>query len=154
MVWHQIQPTSSHNAHESKRRDGKLFSSASMLSNLNDHIPMAENDKVERLLALLTEISAKTHNKTIIFAGTKHGVDYLTEGLWQAGSVQLFKFHSTSSEFIFGLCRFNVKCIHGDKNQSQRDGTLEEFKRSSTLILIATDVASRGLGLQMGLCLQ
>lgn len=37
-------------------------------------------------------------------------------------------------------------CIHGDKNQSERDWVLNQFKAGKTPILLATDVAARGLG--------
>ena len=37
-------------------------------------------------------------------------------------------------------------CIHGDKAQQERDWVLNEFKSGKTPIMIATDVASRGLG--------
>ena len=36
-------------------------------------------------------------------------------------------------------------CIHGDKKQKERDWVLGEFKTGSTAILVATDVAARGL---------
>lgn len=39
-------------------------------------------------------------------------------------------------------------CIHGDKQQSQRDFTMGEFRRRRKIILIATDVAARGLDIQ------
>ena len=35
-------------------------------------------------------------------------------------------------------------CIHGDKQQKERDWVLNEFKKGSTTILVATDVAARG----------
>ncbi|VDI57674.1 Hypothetical predicted protein, partial [Mytilus galloprovincialis] len=41
--------------------------------------------------------------------------------------------------------RWPVMCIHGDKNQQERDWVLQEFRVGKTPILIATDVASRGL---------
>lgn len=43
-------------------------------------------------------------------------------------------------------------CIHGDKAQSERDYVLAEFRTGRTPILIATDVASRGLGKWLGFC--
>ena len=36
-------------------------------------------------------------------------------------------------------------CIHGDKKQKERDWVLGEFNTGSTAILVATDVAARGL---------
>ena len=37
-------------------------------------------------------------------------------------------------------------CIHGDKKQEERDWVLGEFRSGKTQILVATDVAARGLG--------
>ena len=37
-------------------------------------------------------------------------------------------------------------CIHGDKKQEERDWVLGEFKSDRRPILVATDVAARGLG--------
>ncbi len=40
---------------------------------------------------------------------------------------------------------YNVTGIHGDKSQADRTAALEEFKSGKTPLLIATDVAARGL---------
>ena len=37
-------------------------------------------------------------------------------------------------------------CIHGEKAQSERDWVLNEFRSGKAPILVATDVAARGLG--------
>lgn len=37
-------------------------------------------------------------------------------------------------------------CIHGDKSQNERDWVLAEFRSGRAPILVATDVAARGLG--------
>lgn len=41
--------------------------------------------------------------------------------------------------------RMNATCIHGDRSQSEREKALESFRRRSTRVLVATDVAARGL---------
>lgn len=43
---------------------------------------------------------------------------------------------------------FGVNCgvLHGDKSQSERDFVLREFRSTKSNILVATDVAARGLG--------
>ncbi len=64
-------------------------------------------------------------DKVLIFGRTKHGVERLTRDLEFRG--------------------FKVGSIHGNKNQSQRQRTLQSFKRNEIQILLATDVASRGL---------
>ena len=61
------------------------------------------------------------------------------------------KYISTWKFPNFLLCRLMRKdgwpamCIHGDKQQKERDWVLGEFKNGSTSILVATDVAARGL---------
>ncbi|MDO8503340.1 MAG: DEAD/DEAH box helicase [bacterium] len=80
------------------------------------------NKKVDQLHQLLIQ---KEFEKVLVFGRTKHGVQKLSDELVKRG--------------------FNSGAIHGNKRQSQRMRTLEEFKRSKIQILIATDVASRGL---------
>ncbi|GBP00521.1 ATP-dependent RNA helicase p62 [Eumeta japonica] len=86
-----------------------------------------ENDKEEKLKTLLSEIYDTSENpgKIIIFVETKRRVDHLVR-------------------FIRS---FGVRCgaIHGDKSQSERDFVLREFRSGKSNILVATDVAARGL---------
>lgn len=66
--------------------------------------------------------------KAIIFCGKKARVDDL------------------SSEFsLAGIC---CSCIHGDRDQSDREQALLDIKDGVVKILIATDVASRGIDIQ------
>ena len=78
--------------------------------------------KIEQLHDLLKK---EEFDKVLIFARTKHGVQKLADELIIRG--------------------FKADAIHGNKRQSQRLRTLDRFKRSNINILIATDVASRGL---------
>lgn len=78
--------------------------------------------KVDKLHELLIQ---KEFEKVLVFGRTKHGVQRLSDELVKRG--------------------FKADAIHGDKRQSQRIRTLEKFKRNEIQILIATDVASRGL---------
>jgi len=78
--------------------------------------------KIEQLHDLLKK---QEFDKVLIFARTKHGVQKLSDELVMRG--------------------FKADSIHGNKRQSQRLRTLDKFKRSNINILIATDVASRGL---------
>mmetsp|Transcript_23141 Transcript_23141/g.19179 ORF Transcript_23141/g.19179 Transcript_23141/m.19179 type:complete len:80 (+) Transcript_23141:3-242(+) len=63
--------------------------------------------------------------KTLIFTDTKRGADEITRVLRRDGWPAL--------------------SIHGDKKQSERDWVLNQFKTGRSPIMIATDVASRGL---------
>ena len=49
---------------------------------------------------------------------------------------------------MYFLISYSFKAIsmHGDKSQQERDAVLAEFRSSKTPILVATDVAARGLG--------
>ncbi len=64
-------------------------------------------------------------NKVLIFGRTKMGVERLTSLLNERG--------------------FKAESIHGNKNQSGRERALEKFKKNHAQILVATDVAARGL---------
>jgi len=78
--------------------------------------------KVDQLHDLLSQ---EGFNKVLIFGRTKWGVQRLTDELVRRG--------------------FNAGAIHGNKRQGQRQRTLQEFKINKINILLATDVASRGL---------
>ncbi|EIM85439.1 DEAD-domain-containing protein [Stereum hirsutum FP-91666 SS1] len=82
-------------------------------------------DKRGKLIKHLDQISAE-NAKVLIFIGTKCVVDDITKYLRQDGWPAL--------------------AIHGDKEQREHDWVLGEFKAGRSPILIATDVASRGLG--------
>ena len=45
-------------------------------------------------------------------------------------------------------------CVHGDKKQEERDWVIGEFRSGSSPILVATDVAARGLGKFTASCSQ
>lgn len=79
-------------------------------------------DKFDVLLKMLKE---EDFDKVLVFAETKRRVAGLTEQLKKS--------------------RFKVDEIHGDKSQNYRKHALRDFKRGKTQILVATDVAARGL---------
>lgn len=79
-------------------------------------------NKVDKLHDLLRQ---PDFEKVLIFGRTKWGVQKLTEELIGRG--------------------FKAGAIHGNKKQNQRQRILDEFKNNEIRILLATDVASRGL---------
>nr|XP_019960942.1 PREDICTED: probable ATP-dependent RNA helicase DDX17 isoform X2 [Paralichthys olivaceus] len=87
-----------------------------------------ENEKDQKLIQLMEEIMAEKENKTIIFVETKKRCDDLTRRMRRDG--------------------WPAMCIHGDKSQPERDWVLTEFRSGKAPILIATDVASRGLDVE------
>ena len=64
-------------------------------------------------------------SKTLVFARTKHGADKLAKALALAG--------------------IRADAIHGNKQQNARQRVLEDFKKERVKVLVATDVAARGL---------
>lgn len=78
--------------------------------------------KVDVLHDLLKE---KEFDKVLVFGRTKHGVQRLSDELVKRG--------------------IRAGAIHGNKRQNQRQYVLNQFARSEIQILLATDVASRGL---------
>lgn len=78
--------------------------------------------KIETLQKLLQNEEAK---KVLVFSRTKMGVERISRELFQKG--------------------FKVASIHGDKPQFKRQQAIRLFKENAVEILIATDVASRGL---------
>lgn len=85
-----------------------------------------EHEKKDRLLTLIRDIYEDEKDcKILIFIQTKRSVDYVTNKLRIEG--------------------YPAFALHGDKTQQMRDRTLANFKRNKKSILVATDVAARGL---------
>ncbi len=78
-----------------------------------------------KLDALHELLNQKDFSKVLIFGRTKHGVERLSKLLNERG--------------------FKSESIHGNKTQSQRQRALGSFKDSRVQVLVATDVAARGL---------
>ena len=81
-----------------------------------------KNHKVELLEDLLKQ---EAYDKVLIFGETKFGVQRLSDHLDNVG--------------------IPSAAIHGNKNQSQRQRALKQFKDNRVKVLVATDVAARGL---------
>ncbi|CAN9143884.1 unnamed protein product [Alternaria alternata] len=84
-----------------------------------------EFEKRDRMAKHLETIMSDKDNKILIFTGTKRVADEITRFLRQDGWPAL--------------------SIHGDKQQNERDWVLNEFKTGKSPIMVATDVASRGI---------
>jgi ATP-dependent RNA helicase RhlE len=81
-----------------------------------------KHNKKSLLIHLLKDDSIKT---MLVFARTKHGADRITKDLNRAG--------------------IRAEAIHGDKSQNSRQSALQNFKTRRTRILVATDIAARGI---------
>ena len=79
-------------------------------------------DKPQILASLLR---SEDPDRVLVFTRTKHGADRLVKHLERVG--------------------IDAVAIHGNKSQPQRERALDEFKRAKTPILVATDVAARGI---------
>ena len=81
-----------------------------------------QNDKIETLMRFLLTVE---EGLILIFVETKRSCDYIEDILCGKG---------------FPACS-----IHGDKSQREREDALRSFKKALTPVMVATDVASRGL---------
>lgn len=82
-------------------------------------------NRIETLHELLT---GDEFEKTLVFGETKRGVEKLTQVLNERGIKSV--------------------SIHGNKSQSQRQRALREFREDSVQVMVATDVAARGLDIK------
>jgi ATP-dependent RNA helicase RhlE len=84
--------------------------------------PVDKKRKSELLLELVVE---KDWQQVLVFSRTKHGANRLAQFLEKAG--------------------VNASAIHGNKSQGARTKALEGFKKGKVRVLVATDIAARGL---------
>jgi len=103
-----------------------------------------EFDKRTKMTAHLERIMENKDSKILLFTGTKRVADDITRFLRQDGWPALCKLLSGSS---LNAVANNHAAIHGDKQQTERDWVLNEFKTGKSPIMVATDVASRGIGM-------
>ena len=79
----------------------------------------------EDKLNLLTHVLTEIKDSVLVFARTKHGADKIAR-----------KLHKD---------RISAEAIHGNKSQNQRQNALSNFKSGKTRVLVATDIAARGI---------
>lgn len=97
-------------------------------SETSDHVEqdIVEAGSKEEKLEVLIELLQREHfNKVLIFGETKYGVQRLADTLTKEG--------------------LPAEAIHGNKSQPQRQRALKAFKDERVRVLVATDVAARGL---------
>ncbi len=89
-----------------------------------EHVLIAVDKPRKRsLLAKLLEVLPE--DRTLVFTRTKHAAEVVASHLQRAG--------------------YNAAALHGDKPQNVRTSTLSRFKQGTTQVLVATDVAARGI---------
>jgi ATP-dependent RNA helicase RhlE len=87
--------------------------------------PVDKSRKAELLSYLIRE---KKWQKALVFSRTKHGANKLVQRLMQD--------------------KIQALAIHGNKSQAQRTNALSSFKEGKVQILVATDIASRGIDIE------
>ncbi|KAK9279376.1 hypothetical protein L1049_013055 [Liquidambar formosana] len=108
---------------------GKVSSPTANVSQILEKV--SESEKLDRLLALLVEEASQAEGcghpfpLTIVFVERKTRCDEVAEALVAQG--------------------LHAVALHGGRSQSEREAALRDFRNASTNILVATDVASRGL---------
>jgi ATP-dependent RNA helicase DeaD len=88
------------------------------------YLVVEEREKFKHLMDFI-RANQKAKSQTIVFAATKQRADRIAYKLRQEG--------------------FNAVTIHGDLSQKQRDNAMHKFKRGTEDILVATDIAARGI---------
>jgi len=106
---------------EHKKVEIKSKQNTSTLTEQTYHLVQSSN----KFKALTRVLAANPDLYGFIFCNTKMNVDSITKSLIEAN--------------------FKVDCIHGDISQKQRELVLDKFKKKKLNILVATDVAARGI---------
>ncbi|MDX2054113.1 MAG: DEAD/DEAH box helicase [Polyangiaceae bacterium] len=84
--------------------------------------------QAEKRTLLETVLKSEVPGRTLIFSRTKHGANRIATQLTKAG--------------------IQASAIHGNKSQGARVKALNEFRDGSNLVLVATDIAARGIDVQ------
>lgn len=100
----------------------ELVANKSITQNVEIVTPMEKQRRVEQIVR-----SQEPGSKIIIFCSTKKMCDQLTRSLSR---------------------QFSTAAIHGDKSQGERDYVLNQFRTGRCPVLVATDVAARGLDIK------
>ena len=83
----------------------------------------------ENKAKLLADLILDTHEQVLVFTRTKHGANKLVKQLNRDS--------------------ISATAIHGNKSQAQRTRALNDFKRDKIQVLVATDIAARGIDIEL-----
>lgn len=83
----------------------------------------------ERKAGLLCELAQDTQEQILVFTRTKHGADKLVKRLCKKS--------------------ISASAIHSNKSQGQRTRVLDNFKKNKIQVLVATDIAARGIDIEL-----
>ncbi len=90
---------------------------------IKQYLYLTNKDSKNELLHYI--LKDKSIDQVLVFAKTKHGADRISRNLRNS--------------------RITVAAIHGDKAQNQRQKALQQFKNGEIRVLVATDIAARGI---------
>jgi ATP-dependent RNA helicase RhlE len=96
---------------------------ATTAERVDQRVVHVESARKQPLLEAL--LADETIDRALVFTRTKHGADRVVRRLLQAN--------------------FSAAAIHGNKSQSQRERALADFKAGRVRLLVATDIAARGI---------
>lgn len=96
---------------------------SSTADTIQQELYYVEKGDKRKLLDLL--LQNQTFRSVLVFTRTKHGADKVTKELKRAG--------------------FSAEAIHGNKSQNARQNALKNFKEGKTRVMVATDIAARGI---------
>lgn len=96
---------------------------SSTADTIQQSLYFVEKDNKRKLLTML--LDEKGMETALVFTRTKHGADKVVKDLLQAG--------------------VTAEAIHGNKSQNARQRALSNFKTRQTRVLVATDIAARGI---------
>ena len=99
---------------------------ATTVEAIRQYVYFVDRENKRRLLAWLLENPELV--SVLVFTRTKHGADRVARDLTRAG--------------------FSAQSIHGDKSQNARQAALTAFKEGRCRILVATDIAARGIDIE------
>ncbi len=96
---------------------------ATTVEQVEQRVIFVEQSGKRRALSRL--LSSQAQGRTLVFTRTKHGADRVVKHLAEDGIA--------------------AEAIHGNKNQGQRERALASFRNGRTRVLVATDIAARGI---------
>lgn len=101
---------------------------ASVVETISQKVFAVEKAQKKVFLAHLLKEEDQQDNKVLVFSRTKHGADNIARY----------------------LSKRNIKCesIHGDKSQNARQRALKNFKEGVSNVIVATDIAARGIDIK------
>jgi ATP-dependent RNA helicase RhlE len=104
----------------------EITPTASTVDSIDQYVCyVGKSDKIRLLIHLLEN---RDVSSALIFSRTKHGADKIVKFLDKSG--------------------FSAQAIHGNKSQNARQLALSNFKKKKTHILVATDIAARGIDIE------